>query len=182
MYTSRPRNDKRRNGVSFQCSNSSNISLPQLDSKVASIVRNLTCAQSAPLHRRRWRRLLGPRRRRWWWCLFSCSPVWRIRTHRPAGRSRLLVTVAISIAMVVKFAVRVFEDIGAVRAIFGLGSAEIQSHVGDLRGVCRHAAERAHVWWRAGAVAERCRAFEAGGITTGDLTRAELETGEFAAR
>jgi hypothetical protein len=72
----------------------------------------------------------------------------------------------VSIAVIVELAVRVFEDIRTVRAVFGLGGTQVQSHVGDLRGVGWHTAERPHVWRGAGAVTQRCWPFEAGGIAT----------------
>lgn len=79
------------------------------------IVRHLAGTQSTSLHRRRWRRLLGPRRRRWWWRLLPRRPV-TVRVLRPAGRAP--VTITVPVASVAHLAVCVLEYIRAVAAIF----------------------------------------------------------------
>jgi hypothetical protein len=136
--------------------------LPSRVHTITSIVRHLTRTQSTSLHWRRRRRLLRPRRRRRWWRLLPRRPV-AIRTLRPARRSTVT-TVTIAVACIADFAVGVFEHIGAVAAVFRLRGAQVETHVGDLRRVCGHTTQRAHavVGWRAGAVAERGWAFEAG--------------------
>ena len=122
------------------------------------IVRHLAGTQSTSLHRRRWRRLLGPRRRRWWWRLLPRRPV-TVRVLRPAGRAP--VTITVPVARVAHLAVCIFEHIRAVAAVFRLRGAQVEAHVGDLRRVCWHAAQRTHVGRCAGAVAERGWALEA---------------------
>ena len=85
---------------------------------------------------------------------------------------------------VAHFAVGVFEDVGAVAAVFGLRGAQVQAHVGDLRRIGGHATERPHVGRCAGAVAaEGGWAFEAGlrAAWDGPVAAGEFEAGEFAA-
>lgn len=131
----------------------------QLRTSPDSIVRHLTGTQCTSLHRRRWRRLLGPRRRRWWRRLLPRRPV-SVRVLRPARRAPVTVTIAVT--RIAHLAVCVLEHVRAVAAVLGLRGAEIEAHVGDLRRVCWHTAQRAHVGWCAGAIAERGWSFETG--------------------
>lgn len=136
--------------------------LLQTSAKITSIVRHLARAKSGALHWwRRWR-FLTSRRWRWWWCLLPCGPVLSIGRLRLRPARRSSIAVPIAVACVAHFTICVFKYVRSVAAVFRLRGAQVEAHVGNLRGIRWHAAQWAHVGRCARAISERSWAFEAG--------------------